>query len=424
MPAPMRGHAVARRRAAVRTSAGGDGEPPRGEAPVTTSDVTERPATAGPTAEAPAAGDANPTAPTPRVPAGPPSPTATATSAPVSTRPLSRDPAPTTVTTDAPAANPVTTDSPTPTVKGAAPTVSVKPSSRSVAVATAGVARASVARVAVSRARNTPEPAAVTPAHTRALARSPLRRLGRAAVGGASDRSTSAALDPPRSMRISRRAVPDVERPFGLDTHTRTASPGEAAPASTTTAGIPGKTRPPVRAHTRVTRPSASRTASAAVAAGATATVANTATATAPIPARGPEPEPTASRTHHPLANVLDRLANVPDRPSGQSLARAIGVTRESDGSGRSTVVFPQPRGRGIHSGTSMNARPLARQIELEPASLNGHGPDAAPSSAAEPSAPDAVEFEELYDRVLSRLRRDLVVERERRGDLAGSYFH
>jgi hypothetical protein len=71
-----------------------------------------------------------------------------------------------------------------------------------------------------------------------------------------------------------------------------------------------------------------------------------------------------------------------------------------------------------------MNARPLARQIELEPASLNGHGPDAAPSSAAEPSARDAVEFEELYDRVLSRLRRDLVVERERRGDLAGSYFH
>jgi hypothetical protein len=35
----------------------------------------------------------------------------------------------------------------------------------------------------------------------------------------------------------------------------------------------------------------------------------------------------------------------------------------------------------------------------------------------------DAGEFEELYDRVLSRLRRDLIVERERRGDLAGAYF-
>jgi hypothetical protein len=76
-----------------------------------------------------------------------------------------------------------------------------------------------------------------------------------------------------------------------------------------------------------------------------------------------------------------------------------------------------------MRPGTSINARPLARQIELEPASLNGHGPDAVPSAAAEPSAHDTVEFEELYDRVLSRLRRDLIVERERRGDLAGAYF-
>jgi hypothetical protein len=114
----------------------------------------------------------------------------------------------------------------------------------------------------------------------------------------------------------------------------------------------------------------------------------------------------------------------VPDRPSGQSLARAIAVTRETDGSGRSTVVFPQPPGRGIHPGTSRNARPLARQaIELETASLNSHGPDAVPSAAADPNTYDTGEFEALYDRVLSRLRRDLIVERERRGDLSGAYF-
>ena len=71
----------------------------------------------------------------------------------------------------------------------------------------------------------------------------------------------------------------------------------------------------------------------------------------------------------------------------------------------------------------SGNVRPLARQIELEAPSPNGHGPDAVPSAASEPSTYDTVEFEELYDRVLSRLRRDLIVERERRGDLAGAYF-
>jgi hypothetical protein len=70
-----------------------------------------------------------------------------------------------------------------------------------------------------------------------------------------------------------------------------------------------------------------------------------------------------------------------------------------------------------------MNARSLARQIELEYPSLNGHGRDAVPSAAGEPSTHDTVEFEDLYDRVLSRLRRDLIVERERRGDLAGAYF-
>jgi hypothetical protein len=123
------------------------------------------------------------------------------------------------------------------------------------------------------------------------------------------------------------------------------------------------------------------------------------------------------------LANLPHPLANVSDRPTGQSLARAIGVTRERDGSGRSTVVFPKPSGRAMSPGTGSNARPLARQIELEAPSLNGHGPDAVPGAAAEPSTHDTVEFEELYDRVLSRLRRDLIVERERRGDLAGAYF-
>jgi hypothetical protein len=87
--------------------------------------------------------------------------------------------------------------------------------------------------------------------------------------------------------------------------------------------------------------------------------------------------------------------------------------------------MFPQPPGREVRSETSRTARPLARRtIEPGTASLNGHGPDAVPNAAAEPTTSATDEFEELYDRVLSRLRRDLVIERERRGDLGGAYFH
>jgi len=408
LAARVRGHAVARKHAPVSPSAAGDAEPPSGEAPVATPDVTERPATAGPAAEAPGAGNANPPAPTSRVPADPPSPTATATSAPVSTSALSREPAPTIAATEAPAANRVTTGTPTPTVTGADPTASGKPSALSVAAATKEVARGSVARATVARtptAGETPGRTG-TRARTGTPARSRRLSLSRAAVGGPTHPDPRAALSLP-PLRVSRRTLPRVERPVGFDTHAGTAARGEA-PASRITAGIPGNTRPHVRAHTRVTGQRAPGKAAA--------TVAATATATAPMLAREPEPELTSSQPYHPLANV-------PDRPSGQSLARAIGVTRERDGSGRSTVVFPQPPGRGMRSGTSVNARPLARRIELEPASLNGHGPDAVPSAAAEPSTYDTGEFEELYDRVLSRLRRDLIVERERRGDLAGAYF-
>jgi len=54
---------------------------------------------------------------------------------------------------------------------------------------------------------------------------------------------------------------------------------------------------------------------------------------------------------------------------------------------------------------------------------VNGDGPDMIPDPPVRRSVYGAGEFEELYDRVLSRLRRDLIVERERRGDLAGAYF-
>ncbi len=461
--ARLRGQAVARKRASVRTSAAGDAEPPISDARRAGPDATEPSASGGPAVQKSGvpgarfrgnavarkrasamgftASNANPPAPMSRVPAGPPRPTATATSAPVDRPAPSREPVPTPAATAAPAAVPVTTDAPTPTVTGADPDASVKPSPPSVAAATAGVPRGSVARVTVAGTPTAPEPTSETPdrretsgragtparfdtlrpteapagthqpgrseadARTSAPGRPARRRLSRAAVGGPTDRNPLADLSSLRPLRVSRRAAPPVERRVGFHTHAETAVSGEA-PASRITAVIPGNTRPPVRAHIRVTGPSPPGTAAPTVAAAATET--------APMHTSEPEPTP---QPYFPLTNV-------PHRPSGHSLARAIGVTRESDGSGRSTVVFPQPPGRGMHPGTSRTARPLARQtIELETASVNSHGPDAVPTAAAEPSTYDTGDFEELYDRVLSRLRRDLIVERERRGDLSGAYL-
>jgi hypothetical protein len=112
------------------------------------------------------------------------------------------------------------------------------------------------------------------------------------------------------------------------------------------------------------------------------------------------------------------------DRPSGHALARVTGGTHEIDGHGRSTVVFPGPPTRPRHLGANGNAGVIARYtVDVPSTSLNGHGALPLPGSALETTTQEVDAFDELYDRVLTRLRRDLIVERERRGDLAGGFF-
>jgi hypothetical protein len=113
-------------------------------------------------------------------------------------------------------------------------------------------------------------------------------------------------------------------------------------------------------------------------------------------------------------------------RPGGHALARATGGTHEIDATGRSTVVFPQTPTRNAPAVTTNGSGPhIGRTIELDPAFLNGGGAEALANSSSDTDTRprDNEGFDELYDRVLSRLRRDLIVERERRGDLAGPFF-
>jgi hypothetical protein len=72
-------------------------------------------------------------------------------------------------------------------------------------------------------------------------------------------------------------------------------------------------------------------------------------------------------------------------------------------------VSGPQPAAGPFSPPTPRRSGSAVRSVELP-----------APEP---PQAPLEVEFDALYDRVLERLRRDLIVERERAGELNGPLF-
>jgi hypothetical protein len=66
--------------------------------------------------------------------------------------------------------------------------------------------------------------------------------------------------------------------------------------------------------------------------------------------------------------------------------------------------------------------RVLQRQANEEPAATpaSAAAPAAAPPAAPGPPAPTAQDPDLLYEDIVRRLRRDLLIERERHGDLLG----
>jgi trimeric autotransporter adhesin len=280
-----------------------------------------------------------------------------------------------------------------------------------------------------SRAEDTGarQPVGMPPASEPATASgvSTASRLARATVGIAAPESVTRRSvvrvarqpSPPINARGIPAPEPDGRRPPGRE---RTADhrlrrslqgdePRGVGPSSPGIAPVlSGSLRPLVRASARAT---ASRSPSAlnAPAAVAPARVTND-------PGLRPEPAQDAGV-------ALFAPNGGSDRPSGPALARATGGAHEIDGTGRSTVVFPQPPGRATTVANHSIGAHIARTIELDPAAFNGDVPWAPPGSSADTSTDDGEGFDELYDRVLSRLRRDLIVERERRGDLTGPFF-
>jgi len=105
---------------------------------------------------------------------------------------------------------------------------------------------------------------------------------------------------------------------------------------------------------------------------------------------------------------------------SGSRLAELSGGAFSVGSDGVETVSFPwaQPEG------TPATAAMVFRAAEAPEPSEAASAPDVPVPAAPAPTAPSppsaAPQLDELYEHVVERLRRDLLVERERMGDLLG----
>jgi hypothetical protein len=111
---------------------------------------------------------------------------------------------------------------------------------------------------------------------------------------------------------------------------------------------------------------------------------------------------------------------------SGARLAQALGLPLAPQADGSVTVSFDAST-----PATPPSSPVLARALEideLQATPMPETAPPAAPAPAGNPApaapapagGPPAPSLEDIYDHVVERLRRDLLVERERMGDLTG----
>ena len=109
---------------------------------------------------------------------------------------------------------------------------------------------------------------------------------------------------------------------------------------------------------------------------------------------------------------------------SGARLARALGLPLETQPDGSVSVTLDAAAALVAGSaGVPMLARaPEGGDAESAPSPAPAPAPASgpAPAAAAAPAGAPAPSLEDTYDYVVERLRRDLLNERERMGDLIG----
>jgi hypothetical protein len=150
------------------------------------------------------------------------------------------------------------------------------------------------------------------------------------------------------------------------------------------------------------------------------------------------------ARTFSAPSSSSQRVGRVPGSPvpgartSGERLADATGAALRRDvGAGVETIEFPvggsdsgpglesvlarEPAGGGP-SGPTPGAQPAAGGAAAPGAAAapGGEGGTASPGGAPSSVAGASSEADDMYEHVIERLRRDLLTERERMGDLLG----
>jgi hypothetical protein len=105
------------------------------------------------------------------------------------------------------------------------------------------------------------------------------------------------------------------------------------------------------------------------------------------------------------------------DSTSGARLAAATGAAFSSDPDGFETVVFPHPSGFEAASGMISRA-PVDGNDDSPPPPATASSP--APADPPPAASSGGGDIEEIYDQVIERLRRDLLADRERMGDVLG----
>jgi hypothetical protein len=100
-------------------------------------------------------------------------------------------------------------------------------------------------------------------------------------------------------------------------------------------------------------------------------------------------------------------------------LAAATGGTLVHDPSGPTSVEFPPPHGVIARQAVGVETA----EAVTAPAAVTA--PSVSPPSAAAAPLPSRAptEMDDVYDHVIRRLRRELLVEREAMGDLTGDLF-
>jgi hypothetical protein len=112
-----------------------------------------------------------------------------------------------------------------------------------------------------------------------------------------------------------------------------------------------------------------------------------------------------------------------PPGSSGARLARALGLPLVAQGDGSVSLTLDPSAATVAGAATApLIARAPEGGGDAEAATAPAPAPvtGPAPGAAAAPAGPAAPSLEDTYDYVLERLRRDLLIERERMGDLIG----